>query len=114
MGATLAGQQFLSAVSHVVEESRLLPGPATIPRQPGVGRTVNTLGRPGRHRSAIHNRAVRSTYYIFTTIIYLYHCCLMSQIKSNSVHNFFLISKGELRTSPFDFMVSTGSKQFFV
>ena len=35
MGATLAGQQFLSAVSHVVEESRLLPEPATIPRQPG-------------------------------------------------------------------------------
>ena len=104
MGATLAGQQFLSAVSHVVEESRLLPGPATIPRQPGVGRTVNTLGRPGRHRSAIHNRAVRSTYYIFKTIIYLYHCCLM----------FFLISKGELRTSHFDFMVSTGSKQFLV
>ena len=85
MGATLAGQQFLSAVSHVVEESRLFPGPATIPRQPGVGKTVNTLGRPGRHRSAIHNRAVRSTYYIY----YLYHCCLMSQIKSNSVHNFF-------------------------
>mgnify|MGYP000005314791 FL=1 len=89
MGATLAGQQFLSAVSHVVEESRLLPGPATIPRQPGVGRTVNTLGQPGRHKSAIHNRAVRSNYYRFKTIFYFYHCRLMSQIKSNSVHIYF-------------------------
>ena len=71
MGATLAGQQFLSAVSHVVEESRLLPGPATIPRQPGVGRTVNTLGQPGIHKSAIHNRAVRSNYYRFKTIFFL-------------------------------------------
>ena len=70
MGATMTGQQFLSAVSHVVEESRLLPGPATIPRQPGVGRTVNTLGRPGRHRSAIHNRAVRSTYYIYLKLLF--------------------------------------------
>ena len=70
MGATLTGQQFLSVVSHVVEESRLLPGPATIPRQPGVGRTVNTLGRPGRHRSAIHNRAVRSTYYIYLKLLF--------------------------------------------
>ena len=66
----MTGQQFLSAVSHVVEESRLLPGPATIPRQPGVGRTVNTLGRPGRHRSAIHNRAVRSTYYIYLKLLF--------------------------------------------
>ena len=69
MGATLTGQQFLSAVSHVVEESRLLLGLATIPRQPGVGRTVNTLGQPGRDRSVIHNRAVRSTLHIFKTII---------------------------------------------
>ena len=69
MGATLAGQQFLSAVSHVVEESRLLPEPATIPRQLGVGRIVNTLGQPGRHRSAIDNRAVRSTHHIFKLLI---------------------------------------------
>ena len=82
MGATLAGQQFLSAVSHVVEESRLLPGPATIPRQPGVGRTVNTLGRPGRHRSAIHNRAVRSTYYIYLLISLLFN--VSNQIKFRS------------------------------
>ena len=82
MGATLTGQQFLSAVSHVVEESRLLPGPATIPRQPGVGRTVNTLGRPGRHRSAIHNRAVRSTYYIYLLISLLFN--VSNQIKFGS------------------------------